>query len=235
MCALLAVLPVRLRRFAGDAHGGASIELAVGALVLISTSMLCFDLYSRIEADTAIARMAVTMADYVSHDADPDGDEMHALGSHLYEHELGIPANVVYVVTALHQPPGDPQPDVAVLWSDDTIRIGDPASTQALAAECPRFTAPGGTADLPVDFAMSADEVLVIAEVCARLTREGFLTGKLIAGGIYRVHALPFRDSDRQPAAPVYAGWAEIHAGAHGGAGKAPRPAVPSTAAAART
>ena len=52
---------------------------------------------------------------------------------------------------------------------------------------------------------MADGEVLVIAEVCARLTREGFLTGEFIAGGIYRLHALPARDPDQQPAAPVYA------------------------------
>ena len=100
--------------------------------MLISTSVLCFDLYSRIKADTAIARMAVTMADYVSRDADPDGEEMKALGGYLYDHELGVPANLVYVVTALHQPPGDPRPDVVVLWSDNTIRFGDPTVTDEL-------------------------------------------------------------------------------------------------------
>ena len=200
-----ALLAVRLHHFVGDARGGASIELALGALVLISTSMLCFDLYSRIKADTAVARMAVSMADYVSRDADPDGDEMNALGNYLYEHELGVPANVVYVVTALHQPPGDPRPGAAVLWSDDTIRIGDPTVTAELAVQCAHHVAEGGVADLPDDFTMSDDEVLVIAEVCARLTREGFLTGKFIAGDIYRLHALPARDPDRQPSRPVHA------------------------------
>ena len=202
----MAALLVRLRGFARDRRGGASIELALGALVLTSTSLLCFDLYSRVEADTAVARMAVTMADYVSRETDPDGNEMKALGDYLYDHELQVPANVVYVITALHQPPGDPQPDVVVLWSDDTIRIGDSAATQTLAGECARFVAEGGAADLPSHFAMADDEVLIIAEVCARLTREGFLTGEFIAGGIYRLHALPARDPDLQPAAPVFAG-----------------------------
>lgn len=204
--AVIALLLDRLHGFARDCRGSASIELALGALVLISTSVLCFDLYSRIKADTAIARMAVTMADYVSRDADPDGEEMKALGDYLYDHELGGPANMVYVVTALHQPPGgDPRPNVVVLWSDDTIRIGDPTVTEDLAAGCAHFVADGGAADLPDGFTMADNEVLVIAEVCARLTREGFLTGEFVAGGIYRLHALPARDPDRQPAAPVYA------------------------------
>ena len=196
-----------LRIFARDFRGAASIELALGAVVLISVSALCFDLYSRIKADTAVARIAVTMADYVSRDVAPDGGEMDALGRFLHEHELGVPADLVYVITALHQPPGDPQPDIDVLWSDDTIRIGDPSVTAKLADECAHYVAEGGIAALPDGFAddMADDEVLIIAEVCARLTHEGFLTGKFIAGDIYRLHALPARDPDQVPAQPVYA------------------------------
>ena len=200
--AVIAFPLVRLHGFARDPRGSASIELAIGSLVLISTAALCFDLYSRIKADTAAARMAVTMADYVSRDADPDGNEMKALGAYLCDHELGVPANLVYVVTALHQPPGA---DVAVLWSDDTTRCGDSTVTEDLAPQCARFVGEGGAANLPDGFTMADDEVLIVAEVCARLTHEGFLTGEFIAGGIYRLHALPARDPDRQPAAPVYA------------------------------
>ena len=235
----IAFLLDRLHGFARDPRGVASMELAIGSVVLVSTSVLCFDLYSRIKADTAVARMAVTMADYVSRDADPDGSEMKALGGYLYDHELGVPANLVYVVTALHQPPGDPRPDVAVLWSDDTVRIGDPTATQELAAECAHFVDEGRAADLPDGFTMAEDEVLIIAEVCARLTREGFLTGEFIAGGIYRLHALPARDPDRQPAAPVYAERAGTYTTVAAGAARGGRaeealaPAAPSLAAAA--
>ena len=201
----MAVSPlVDLLAFARGSRGAAALEFACGAVALISVSVLCFDLYSRVRADTAIARIAVTMADYVSRDADPNGDEMAALGRYLHEHQLGFPAALVYVITALHQPTGDPLPDAVVLWSDSTIRIGDEGTTGRLAADCPRHVAEGGTAALPDGFAMSPEEVIVIAEVCARLTREGFLTGKFIAGDIYRLHALRARDPDRQPNAPAY-------------------------------
>ena len=231
-----------LRVFARDFRGAASIELALGAVVLISVSTLCFDLYSRIKADTAVARIAVTMADYVSRDVAPDGDEIKALGEFLHKNELGLPAALVYVVTALHQPSGDPLPAVQVLWSDDTIRIGEEAVTGDIADECAHFTDDDGNATLPDSFLpMSPDEVLIIAEVCVRLTREGFLTGKFIAGDIYRLHALPARDPDQRPTAPVYA----ERDGAHttvaialdvaraGGADEAPRPAARSPATAA--
>ena len=68
---VIAFLLVRLHGFARDPRGSASIELAIGSVVLISAAALSFDLYSRIKADTAVARMAITMADYVSRDATP--------------------------------------------------------------------------------------------------------------------------------------------------------------------
>ena len=194
-----------LRVFARDSRGAAPIELVLGAAALISVSAVCFDLYSRIKADTAVARMAVTMADYVSRDVAPDGGEMDALGRFLHEHELGLPAAVVYVVTALHQPSGDPLPAVQVLWSDDTIRFGDETVTEKIAGECAHFKDDGGNATLPDYFPMSPNEVLIITEVCVRLTHEGSLTGKFIAGDIYRLHALPPRDPDQRPTPPAYA------------------------------
>ena len=230
-----------LRIFARDPRGAASIELALGAVVLVSVSTLCFDLYSRIKADTAVARIAVTMADYVSRDVAPDGGEIKALGEFLYKNELGLPAALVYVVTALHQPPGDPLPAVQVLWSDD-IRFGDEAvTTDEFAAECAHFT-DDGNATLPDSFLpMSPDEVLIIVEVCVRLTREGFLTGKFIAGDIYRLHALPARDPDQRPTAPDYAERdgarttvaIALDVARAGGADEAPRPAARSLATAA--
>ena len=204
----MAVSPLaRWLAFVRDSRGTATIELGLGAVVLISVSALCFDLYSRIKADTAAARMAVTMADYVSRDTAPNGDEMAALGRYLHSHELGVPADVVYVVTALHQPPGDPLPAITVHWSDDSIRVGDATATTSIATDCPQFGAEGGAADVPSGFAMSPGEVIIIAEVCARPTREGSLTGRFVAGDIYRLHALPAREPDTIPAKPVHTAW----------------------------
>ena len=235
-----------MRAFARDSCGAAGIELALGATVLLSVSALCFDLYARIKADTAAARMAVTMADYVSRDANPDGDEMEALGRYLHRHELGVPADLVYVITALHQPPGDSLPAVACLWSDASIRIGDTMVTTEIASGCPQFIADGG-ANLPDGFTMLSEEIVVIAEVCARLTREGSLTGKFVAGDIYRLHALPARKPGQTPARPAYADPSArdltcsdpvitsfLDADHRGGAGTAIRPPSPLSTAGAR-
>jgi len=212
---MAASLVVRWLAFVRDSRGAAAIELGLGAVVLTSVSALCFDLYSRVKADTAAARMAVTMADYVSRDTAPNGDEMAALGRYLHSHELGAPADVVYVVTALRQPPGDPLPAITVLWSDASIRVGDATATTSIATDCPRFGAEGGAATLPSGFAMSPGEVIIVAEVCARLTREGSLTGRFVAGDIYRLHALPAREPDTIPAKPVHSAWNGGSAFAH--------------------
>ena len=193
--------------FVRDRRGSASIELALGAVALIGVSAVCFDLYSRVSADTAVSRMAATMADYVSRDTAPDGDELEALGAFLHEHELGVPADLAYVVTALRQPAGSPLPAVEVLWSDNSIRIGNATTTAALAGGCARRVTTDNNANLnaalPATFTMAAGEVFVIAEACARLTREGSLTGRFVTGDIYRLHAVPVRDPGNPPAAPA--------------------------------
>ena len=190
--------------FVRDQRGSAGIELALGAVALLAVSVVCVDLYARVGAEAAVSRMAVTMADYVSRDTAPQGAELATLGAFLHEHELGVPADVAYVITALHQPAGDPLPEVEVLWSDDSIRIGDATTTEDLARGCARHVTSADTADLPDDFAMDAGEVLVIAEACARLTREGSFTGRFVAGDLYRLHAVPVRDPGNPPSAPAY-------------------------------
>ena len=186
--------------FARDSRGAASIELAIGAVVLLAVSMLGFDLYSRVEADATGTRMAATMADYVSRETDPDGEQLTALGRFLYEQELGLPADLVYVISAIAKPPGDDPAEV--VWAD-SIPLGDEAATQALAGGCGRFGAEGGPATLPDDFTMADGEVIIAAEVCLRLRREGSLTGRLVAGDIYRLYVLPARGPE-PPAPPVY-------------------------------
>lgn len=212
-----ASLSFRLRAFACDTRGAAAIEFAIGAVVLVSLSALCFDLYSRVSADTSGLRMAATMADYISRDTAPDGDELAALGAFLHEHELGAPADLVYVLTAFRQPSGDPPPAIEVLWSDDRIRVGTKTVTDALAGACTRYIDDQGDGVLPASFksGMAAGEVLIVAEVCARLKREGSLTGRFVGGDIYRFHAVPVRDPDEPPAAPVYAGVHGTHRFAH--------------------
>ena len=191
--------------FLREDRGGASVELALGSVVLLGIATLCFDLYARVSAETASMRVAATMADYVSRDTETRGPDLVALGEFLHAHELGIPADLVYVITALRrQSAADAPPEVEVLWSSADIRIGD--DLEALADDCSRYVDAGGNAALPGTFVagMKAGEVMVVAEVCARLRREGSLTGRFIGGVIYQAHALPARDPDTPPSTPVF-------------------------------
>ena len=193
-----------LRDFARDSRASAAVELAFGAVVLISISALCFDLYSRVKADTVSARLASTMADYVSRDAEPDGDELEALGEFLYKNELRLPANLVYAITAFRRPTGEPPVPVKVLWSDASIRFGDESETETIAGSCARYVEEDNPA-LPTEFDMAAEEVVIVVEVCARLTREGSLVGRFIGGEIYRLHVTPARDPSKSPSKPTFA------------------------------
>ena len=194
-----------LKSFAEARSGSAAIEFAIGVVGLFVAVSLAFDLYTRVGAETASARMAVVMADYVSLDDAPSIQQMKKLGEFLNEHELKVPAGVVYVVTALHKPAGDDP--VEVLWTDgDSFRFGDDAAVTAeLAGGCPQFvdSSKPPAPKLPDSFSMDDDEILIMVEVCARLTREGALSGKLLAGDIYRLHALPARTQGSTPAKPA--------------------------------
>lgn len=206
--------PGALHAFARGTRASAGIELALGAAVLIPIAALCFDLYARVAADTSGTRCAAVMADYVSRGPDTatntlDGAALEDLGEFLHNNAFGAPADLVFVLSALRQPPGDPAPAVEVLWSDGSapLRFGDATVTTALAADCSRFvTTSGGssTATLPAGFTMAAGEVIVVAEICARLTRVGSLTGRFVAGDVYRHHVLPAREPALGLPAPVH-------------------------------
>ena len=201
-------VPRPLSRLARDERGSAALELGIGAVVVFAVAAVAFDLYSLVNADTAAARVAATMADYVSRETEPDGDELKALGQFLYEQELSVPAAMVYVVSAVHEPAGrDP---AVTLWSDDTVRLGDDEETEALVQECKsRGQAGWQTALLGSGtdrLTLAEDEVVIVVEVCTKLLLQGRLTSRTITGNIYRLHALPARDT----AGP--AGGAGLHA-----------------------
>ena len=193
------------RRFATDSRAAAGIELAVGAVALLAVAMLCFDVYSLVRLGTASARSAVIMADYVSRDREPDGEQVAALGRFLYETEFKSPTALVFVISAARGPVDGTAP--AVLWVDDTLRIGDSPTTEVLAGVCARHGEQRwrrdllGTQDSPL---IAEGEIVIVAEVCATPRREGSLSGRLIGGNFYRLHLLPARDRENEPARPVY-------------------------------
>ena len=199
-------LSAALGRLVRERRASASIELAIGAVAILAVAAVAFDLYSLTRANAAGARIAATMADYVSRESAPDGDEMAALGRFLHDQEFGMPSTLVYVISAVHQPPGDDDPAVK-LWGDDKIRVGEAAEAATLAQECQSRGQSGWQAavvgqDATLD--LKANDVVIVVEVCASLLREGMLS-EMVAGNLYRVHALPARGFGGKPAKPAYA------------------------------
>ncbi len=195
-----------IRGFARESAGSAGIEVGLGSVALLTVSMLCFDIYSVIRLDTAGARSAIAVADYVSREIAPNGDEIAALGEFLHRTEFDAPANVAYVISAVRRPTGDDP--AAVLWADNTIRFGNEAATAELAGECTLRASQGWRPVLlgpPATSGMQEGEVTFVAEVCSRPSQQGLLTNTLIAGDSYHVHILPARNSNEIPAEPVYA------------------------------
>ena len=203
-----ALLPALLGRLAREKRASASIELAIGAVAILAVAAAAFDLYSLTRANAAGARIAATMADYVSRESAPNGDEMAALGRFLHEREFGMPSALVYVISAVHQPAAD-NPAVH-LW-DNKIRIGDAAKTTGLVQECRSRGQSGWHASLlggDADLALEANDVVIVVEVCASLLREGMLS-EMVTGNLYRVHALPARGAQSRPEKPKHSSTSE--------------------------
>ena len=202
---MTALLSFRFGSFVRDTRGSAGIELAIGTVALLAVATLCFDVYSLVRVNGASARSAVAMAEYVSREAAPDGDQVTDLGRFLHRQEFGAPTDLVYVISAVRRPPGEDP--AQILWVDDTIRFGASETTAALAGECARRAGAGWRATLlaePAASGMAEGEVAIVAEVCARPLREGMLSGRLVSGDIYCVHIMPSRDPAQVPARPVY-------------------------------
>ena len=233
------ILLAPFRRLAREQRASAGIEFALWTvLVLLPVAFLAFDVISLARASTAGARVAATMADYVSRESEPDGDEMDELGAFLHEREFRNPSALVYVISAVRKSAGDNSyPDV---WPDDNfiIRSGDSETTTDLLARCQtqgtwRTALSGDDAVIT----LQDNDVVIVVEVCVKMLREGMLTEKF-SGNLYRIHAVPARGSGGAPAAPTRSSTSEeaaipfrVNTGAvaslHGSLGPANRYAWP--------
>ena len=188
----------RALRFARDTRGAAGLEFAIGAIVLLGFAVTAFAVYARIEATTSAPRIAVAMAEYVSREEAPDGDQLDALARFLRDHELGTGYAVLVVTTAVHKEAGEA---AGVRWID-RIAIGDETATEDLKAICKGRSAEGGTADLGEHFAMDDGETVFVVEVCARGGPASALPASWVAD-LYYHYLLPTRHPDVLPEPPV--------------------------------
>ncbi len=168
-------------RFLRNTRGAAALESAIGAVVLVTTSVLAFDLYTRATATATGLNVAVTVAEYVSREAKPKASELAALAEFL--HGKFFPqADAAFVVVA-GQGSADPDQIWAEEWIKKDMFFGQNASTDL--AECSQVARDGP----PAALGLEAGEIVVVAEVCV----------KHGDGVSYYHHILPTR-SDTVPA-----------------------------------
>ena len=169
------------RAFVRDARAGASMELGLGVVVLLGIALLCFDLYARVTAETASMRVAATMADYVSRDTETQGPGSRRAGRvppRARARRPGRPGVRDQRVAPALRPPMHslrsrscgpaPTSASATIWTSSR-RTAVATSTRRANASLPDAFVAG----------MKAGEAMVVAEICARLRREGSLTRPL--------------------------------------------------------
>ena len=187
----------RARRFGRDTRGSAGLEFAVGACVVLGLAVVCFAVYSRVEATTSASRIAVAMAEYISREEVPDGDQLDALAGFLRDLELGAGYAVLVVTTAVHKEAGQP---AGVRWID-RIALGDQTATTELENTCKGRRAQDGTAALGPHFAMDDGETVFVVEVCARGGAASLPAAW--TGDLHYHYLLPTRHPDVIPGPPV--------------------------------
>lgn len=190
----------RIERFMAGEGGASAIELALGAAVVVATVAMVLDLYIRFEADGSVGRAAAVMAAYAAVDPAPALSEMQSLTEVLHGEVIGVPNDLAIVVSLIRKGAGTDPP--AIIWSDTSFQVGDQAGD--LAQNCGRVANGGTDATLPAALTdgMRQGALIVVAEACAQLSREGSLSGRFLSE-IYRLHIVPVRDPSAPPQAPA--------------------------------
>ena len=191
----------RFGRFAAGERGASAIEMAIGGAVVVLVVGMVFDLYVRLEVDGAVGRAVTIMAEYAAANPAPEQSEMQALAQVLQEEVIQVPTHLAVVVSLLRKgTTGNPIP-MNVVWSDTSFQVGAKASEVAQA--CGRVAHGAATATLPQELvtAIPQGSVMIAAEACAKLSREGAVSDWILSK-IYRLHVVPVRDQTSPPPAP---------------------------------
>ena len=171
-------------QFLRNTRGAAMLESAIGVSVLVTVSTLAFtNLYTRATAPMTGLNAAVTVAEYVSREANPQAAEIAALATFLHR-EFFPQADAAFVVVA-GQGSADPDQTWAEEWIKKDMFFGPNASTDL--TECSQVAEDGP----PTELGLEANESVVVAEVCVKHGDEMS----------YYHHILPTR-SDTVPAEP---------------------------------
>ena len=190
----------RLKNYLRNRRGAASIEAALGTVVMVAASLLALDLYRLASAQTTTAHIAVSLADTVSR-AEPPGLTERQLRRKMSSfvwtlsdllHEEQFPtANARFAVAAVYKDPGPPAA-LTVLWSSPVVlpSITSPLTSCAPANQTNEIQLETSPVTLPTAFtnAMADGEIVIVAEVCVERTITAF------PGPAYAHYIVPSRD-----------------------------------------
>lgn len=189
----------RLKNYLRDRRGVAAIEFALGAVVMVSASLLALDLYRLASSQTTVAHVAISLADTVSR-AEPPGlteaqlrqkmtDFVESLSELLHEEQFPT-SNANFVVAAVYKDPGPPA-SITALWSKEEVLLPDttsPLTSCAPANQTNEIEIHTSPVTLPADFTMADREIVIVAEVCVERTNTAF------PGPTYAHYIVPSRD-----------------------------------------
>ena len=192
-----------LKNYLRNRRGAASIEAALGTVVMVAASLLALDLYRLASTQTTITHVAVSLADTVSR-REPRGLTEAQLRlkmtyfvwslSNLLHEEQFPTANARFAVAAVYKDPGPPAA-LTVLWSRAEVLSGttSPLTSCAPANQTNEIQLETNPVTLPTGFAM-ADmedrEIVIVAEVCVERTITAF------PGPAYAHYIVPSRDDN---------------------------------------
>ena len=91
------------RRFAASEDASATIELGLGAVLVITVAALAFDLYSGIKARDMVGRAAAALAEYTAVDPAPARSEMQALTEVLNGQVIRMPSDLAITVSLIRK------------------------------------------------------------------------------------------------------------------------------------
>jgi len=190
-----------LKNYLRSQRGGASIESALGTVVMIAASLLALDLYRLASTQTTTMQVAVSLADTVSR-KEPVGlteaqlrQRMTAFIQNMSDllHEEQFPtSNTSVVAAAVYKNPGPPAA-LTTLWSQQVTLLGTATSSLTScspASQTNEINIHASPVTLPTNFtnAMQDREIVIVVEVCVERTRTAF------PGATYAHYIVPSRD-----------------------------------------
>jgi hypothetical protein len=149
---------MRIKSWIHNRRGSVSIECALGAVVMITASLLALDLYRLASRQATVMHSAVTLADYASRDGELNPTFIERLAEFLHTEQFAT-ADAAFVLSAVRQDAHA----ATVLWAK-AVLLGPDAATDL--ADCSQVGGQGETATLPAIFTMMPGEVVIVAEVC---------------------------------------------------------------------